>query len=56
MKSVSNPQNMLSLMGVLRNYFSIDVDRYKNPAKLRRENLKSALSTWHNCGAEISCA
>ena len=56
MKSVSNAQNMLSLMGVLRNYFATDVGRYKNSAELRRENLKAALSTWQNAATQVSCA
>ncbi|MDF1758632.1 MAG: hypothetical protein P1U74_10105 [Legionellaceae bacterium] len=56
MKSVTSAQTMLSLMGTLRNYFSIDVGRYKNTADVRRLKLKKALGAWQNAASQISCA
>ncbi|MDF1758081.1 MAG: IS6 family transposase [Legionellaceae bacterium] len=56
MKSVTSAQTMLSLMGTLRNSFSIDVGRYKNTADVRRVKMKEALESWQNAASQISCA
>ena len=56
MKSVTSAQTMLSLMGTLRNSFSIDVGRYKKPASIRRLKLKSAINSWQDAALLISCA
>ena len=55
MKSVSNAQHMLSLMGTLRNFFSTDVGRYKNPAQVRRDKLISAISMWQDVASQVRC-
>jgi putative transposase len=46
-KSVTSAQTMLSLMGTLRNSFSIDVGRLK---------LKSAIRSWQNSALQFLCA
>ena len=56
MKSVSNAQHMLSLMGTLRNFFSTNVGRYKNPAQVRRDKLSSAISMWQDVASQVRCA
>ena len=56
MKLATSAQTMLSLMGMLRNSFSIDVGRYKNPANLRRSKIKLAMSNWQQAASDISCA
>ena len=56
MKSVAYTQTMLSLMGTLRNSFSINVGRYKNTADVRRDKLKLALNSWKDAASEILCA
>lgn len=56
MKYVTSAQTMLSLMGTLRNSFSIDVGRYNNPANLRRSKIKLAISNWQQAASEISYA
>lgn len=56
MKSVRSAQTMLSLMGLLRNSFSIDVGRYKNPADVRRAKVKLAISSWQDAASVIAAA
>lgn len=56
MKSVTSAQTMLSLMGTLRNSFSIDIGRYKNPANIRRSRIKLAINSWQDAASEIALA
>ena len=56
MKSVTSAQNMLSLMGTLRNSFSIDVGRYKNPADVRRSRIKVAMNSWQDAASKVARA
>lgn len=56
MKSPSSAQIMLSLMGTLRNSFSIDVGRYKNTAEVRRTKMRLALNSWLDAASVIACA
>lgn len=56
MKSLGNSQKMLALMGIVRNYFAVDVGRYKNSANLRNTNLKQACETWNSTANQILCA
>jgi len=49
-------QAMLSLMGTLRNSFSINVGRYNNAAEVRRTKMKLALHSWHDAASVIACA
>lgn len=47
MKSVQGVQTILRLMGILRNYFSTAVGRYKNTAKVRHAKQNAAIKTWN---------
>jgi putative transposase len=45
-KSPKGVQNLLSLMGKIRNIFSVNVGRYKKPAHLQRLAFEEAKSIW----------
>ena len=45
-KSPQGAQNTLSLMGKVRNIFSVDVGRYTNNATDRRSSFDQAKSIW----------
>ena len=55
MKSPIYSQKMLKLMGLLRNYFAVDVGRYKNNAQKRKNNLERAFAVWTQTTSQIFC-
>ncbi|WP_155085370.1 transposase [Piscirickettsia salmonis] len=56
MKSTNSAQKMLKLMGVTRNFFAVDVGRYRNPASVRRQKLSQAFQCWNDVTAQVLCA
>ena len=55
-KSPHGVQRVLSLMGKVRNIFSVYVGRYIKPAFRRREAFGDALSIWNEASHQILCA
>ncbi len=55
-KSPHGVQRTLSLMGKVRNIFSVNVGRYLEPASRRRSAFRDALSIWHEASQQILCA
>lgn len=55
-KSPHGIQKTLSLMGKVRNIFSVNVGRYLNPAVRRRSAFRDALSIWDEASRQILCA
>ena len=53
-KSPQGVQQMLSLMGKVRNIFAIDVGRYSNNARNQRDNFQNAKSIWNDAIQVIS--
>ena len=52
-KSPRGVQQLLSLMGKVRNLFAVFVNRYKHQALLRRELFDAAKSIWDNAATQI---
>ena len=52
-KSPRGVQQLLSLMGKVRNLFAVFVNRYKHKAPLRRQLFDAAKSTWDNAATQI---
>lgn len=52
-KSPRGVQQLLSLMGKVRNLFAVFVNRYKHKASLRRQLFDAAKSTWDNAASRI---
>lgn len=55
-KSPPGVQRTLSLMGKVRNIFSVDAGRYTKPAFRRRSAFRDALSIWDEASQQILCA
>jgi putative transposase len=55
-KSPYGVQRTLSLMGKVRNIFSVNVGRYSNSAPRRRIAFRDALSIWDEASRQILCA
>ena len=55
-KSPHGVQRTLSLMGKVRNIFSVNVGRYLNPASRKRTAFRDALSLWGEASRQILCA
>lgn len=55
-KSPHGVQRTLSLMGKVRNIFSVNVGRYVQPAPRRRAALRDALSIWDEASRQVLCA
>jgi putative transposase len=55
-KSPPGVQRTLSLMGKVRNIFSVNVGRYLNSAARRRCAFRGALSIWDEASRQILCA
>jgi putative transposase len=52
-KSPRGVQQLLSLMGKVRNLFAVFVNRYKHKAPLRRHLFDAAKSIWDNAASQI---
>jgi putative transposase len=52
-KSPKGVQQLLSLMGNVRNLFAISVSRYKHKAPLRRQLFDAAKSIWDKAASQI---
>lgn len=52
-KSPRGVQQLLSLMGKVRNLFAVFVNRYKNKASLRRQLFDAAKSIWDKAASQI---
>ncbi len=52
-KSPRGVQQLLSLMGKVRNLFAVTVNRYKHHAPLRRLEVDAAKSIWNNAASQI---
>ena len=52
-KSPRGVQQLLSLMGRVRNLFAVFVNRYKHKAPLRRQLFDAAKSIWDNAASRI---
>lgn len=52
-KSPRGVQQLLSLMGKVRNLFAVFVNRYKHKASLRRQLFDVAKSIWDNAASQI---
>jgi len=52
-KSPRGAQQLLSLMGKIRNLFAMFVNRYKHKASLRRHLFDAAKSLWDNAASQI---
>ncbi len=55
-KSPHGVQRTLSLMGKVRNIFSVNVGRYSNTALRRRSAFRDALSIWDEASRQVLCA
>jgi putative transposase len=55
-KSPHGVQRTLSLIGKVRNIFSVNVGRYSHPASRRRIAFRDALSIWDEASHQILCA
>lgn len=55
-KSPPGVQRTLSLMGKVRNIFSVNVGRYTKPAPRRRAAFRDTLSMWGEASYQILCA
>ena len=55
-KSPQGLQNTVSLMGKVRNIFSVNVSRYTRSAQNQREAFKKAQAIWLEAAQEILCA
>ena len=53
LKSPQGLQDTLSLMGRIRNVFSVQVGRYQSPANERRCQFKLSKQTWEQVSQEI---
>ncbi len=52
-KSPRGVQQLLSLMGKVRNLFAVCVNRYKHSSPLRRQLFDAAKSIWDNAASQI---
>ena len=55
-KSPQGVQRTLSLMGKVRNIFSVEVGRYLKTASDRRDSFMAAQTIWHEAAQRILCA
>ena len=55
-KSPQGLQNTVSLMGKVRNIFSVDVGRYTQSAQDQRDAFKRAQAIWDDAAQGILCA
>lgn len=55
-KSPQGLQNTISLMGKVRNIFSVDVGRYTRSAQDQRDSFKNAKVIWDEAAQGILCA
>ena len=55
-KSPWGIQQILSLMGKVRNIFAVDVGRYSNTVNIQKENFQKAKSTWAEAARAIATA
>ncbi len=51
-KSPQGTQTLLSLMGKVRNLFAVSVNRYRQPARLRRRMFVAAKSLWDHAASK----
>ena len=54
-KSPKSAQSVLSLMGKVRNIFSVYVGRYKNPASVQKDHFCEAKAIWNHAAAQTLC-
>ncbi|CDZ79432.1 hypothetical protein BN59_03750 [Legionella massiliensis] len=55
-KSPASAQNVLALMGKIRNLFAITVGRYTSSASQQRLQFLKAKNIWHEAALELLCA
>ena len=55
-KSPRGIQQILSLMGKVRNIFAVDVGRYSNTVNIQREDFQKAKSIWNETMQAIAAA
>ena len=55
-KSPWGIQQILSLMGKVRNIFAVDVGRYSNTVNIQREDFQKAKSIWNETMQAIAAA
>ena len=55
-KSPQGVQSTLSLMGKVRNIFSVEVGRYLKTASARRDSFMAAQAIWHEAAQRTLCA
>lgn len=55
-KSPQGVQRTVSLMGKVRNIFSLEGGRYSNPASHQRQAFKEACVIWHEAAQGLLCA
>ena len=54
-KTPAGAQNVIALMGCVRNLFAVAVGRYTKPAQQRRIQFQSAKEIWNDAAIELLC-